>query len=166
MCFQQRSRCRLLHDVSAVDASLAFWAARLRAGQHRSFLLLGQGPLSFGLDVLAAARRSVDRHSGRLSATDQIERKARLRSLQNTPILHTLRKLFLSPAAAGPTRQVAGPCPALQQCTNPSHSSMLMTARAAPLMPGEAMHVQHLLLQKLLLAVTRDPPMPCARSSC
>ena len=36
--------CRLLHDISKVDRALGFWAARLKAGQHRSFLLLGQGP--------------------------------------------------------------------------------------------------------------------------
>jgi hypothetical protein len=66
---------RLLHDVSEVDASLAFWTARLRSGQHRSFLLLGRGPASFAADVLAALRRSPDHRTRALSATDKIERK-------------------------------------------------------------------------------------------
>ena len=66
--------CRLLHDTSKVASLLAFWAARLKAGQHRSFLLLGQGPTSFVLDILAVVTRKTKRHN-HLSATDQIERR-------------------------------------------------------------------------------------------
>ena len=66
--------CRLLHDISKVDRTLGFWAARLKAGQHRSFLLLGQGPTSFLLDILAVVTRKADRRN-HLSATDQIERR-------------------------------------------------------------------------------------------
>ncbi len=66
--------CRLLHDISKVDRALGFWAARLKAGQHRSFLLLGQGPTSFLLDILAVVTRKADRRN-HLSATDQIERR-------------------------------------------------------------------------------------------
>ncbi len=66
--------CRLLHDISKVDRALGFWAARLKAGQHRSFLLLGQGPTSFLLDILAVVTRKTDRRN-HLSATDQIERR-------------------------------------------------------------------------------------------
>lgn len=62
---------RLLHDAAAVDASLGFWSGRLRGGAHARLLLLGQGPVSFAADVLAALRRNL----GRLSATEQIERK-------------------------------------------------------------------------------------------
>lgn len=65
---------RLLHDISNVDRALSFWAARLKAGQHRSFLLLGQGPTSFVLDILAVITRKPERKS-HLSATDQIERR-------------------------------------------------------------------------------------------
>ena len=67
-------QCRLLHDITKVDHALNFWAARLKAGQHRSFLLLGQGPTSFVLDILAVLSRKTDRHN-HLSATDQIERR-------------------------------------------------------------------------------------------
>ena len=57
-----------------MDQALGFWAARLKAGQHRSFLLLGQGPTSFLLDILAVVTRKPDRRN-HLSATDQIERR-------------------------------------------------------------------------------------------
>jgi hypothetical protein len=67
-------QCRLLHDITKVDHALNFWAARLKAGQHRSFLLLGQGPTSFVLDILAVISRKTERHN-HLSATDQIERR-------------------------------------------------------------------------------------------
>ncbi len=69
--------CRLLHDITKVDHALSFWAARLKAGQHRSFLLLGQGPTSFLLDILAVVSRKTERHN-HLSATDQIERRVSL----------------------------------------------------------------------------------------
>ncbi|CAK0782307.1 hypothetical protein CVIRNUC_005626 [Coccomyxa viridis] len=83
---------RLLHDTSKVDQSLGFWAARLKAGQHRSFLLLGQGPTSFVLDILAVVTRKTNRHN-HLSATDQIERRVIvLRALQ-ARLLEALAKV-------------------------------------------------------------------------
>jgi len=84
--------CRLLHDISNVDKALGFWAARLKAGQHRSFLLLGQGPTSFVLDILAVITRKAERKS-HLSATDQIERRvcpAFSRAAQKPRALSTL----------------------------------------------------------------------------
>ncbi|CAL5228618.1 g11782 [Coccomyxa viridis] len=83
---------RLLHDISKVDRALGFWAARLKAGQHRSFLLLGQGPTSFLLDILAVVTRKTDRRN-HLSATDQIERRVIvLRALQSR-LLEALSKV-------------------------------------------------------------------------
>lgn len=81
--------CRLLHDITKVDRALGFWAARLKAGQHRSFLLLGQGPTSFLLDILAVVTRKPDRRT-HLSATDQIERRVCETSHVNSARQHRL----------------------------------------------------------------------------
>lgn len=64
---------RLLSDLSSALRALGFWRARLRAGSHRSYMLLSRGPALFLADVLAAA--GVGEPSA--AAADQIQQRVR-----------------------------------------------------------------------------------------
>jgi hypothetical protein len=65
----------LLHSISIVQKHLRFWQARLKAGSHTSFLLLGTGPVSFAADVLEHFGLRQRQQSSGMSASDRIEER-------------------------------------------------------------------------------------------
>lgn len=78
---------RLQIMLADVESHLLFWRARLESPRHGLFLLIGQGPVKFGRDLIAllpyqrhlAARR----HRRRLTSTERIEQQVTiLRALQ------------------------------------------------------------------------------------
>ena len=86
--------CRLLRDLHTVEANLEFWQNRLHQGSHLSFMLFGQGPVSFAHDVLLTLER---KHRQRMtSATDKIERRVGSLSLKVAkPCVMTYTDTFL-----------------------------------------------------------------------
>lgn len=69
-----RAARRLLHAISITQRHLRFWQARLRAGSHGSFLLLGRGPAGFASDVLERLGVAQQQRGG-ISASDRIQER-------------------------------------------------------------------------------------------
>jgi hypothetical protein len=65
---------RLLHAISITQRHLRFWQARLKAGSHGSFLLLGRGPGGFAADVLERLGVRQQQQTG-ISASDRIQER-------------------------------------------------------------------------------------------
>jgi hypothetical protein len=66
---------RLLHSLTIMQRHLRFWQARLKAGSHTSFLLLGTGPSSFAADVLERLGVRQRQQSSGMLASDRIEER-------------------------------------------------------------------------------------------
>jgi nuclear-control-of-ATPase protein 2 len=65
LCCAQEASDRLLRDLDAASASAAFWRARMRAGGHGAFMLLGRGPAQFASGVLLGLGRGAKGRSDR-----------------------------------------------------------------------------------------------------
>lgn len=54
LCCAQEASDRLLADLDDARRSAAFWRARMRAGGHGAFMLLGRGPAEFAAGVVGS----------------------------------------------------------------------------------------------------------------